>query len=336
MSRRFLFITMFLAGLAVFLIVPAALANGKVVVYSTNQAAQNEMMAAAFEKATGIKCEMVRAGSGVQLKRMKAEKGRPLGDVALGFSKIILMNNMDLWEPYKIKDFAAYPAEYKDPNGMWIGQMLHVMVFIYNTKLMKAAEAPKKWADFLDPKWQDKVAYCNPSNSGAAYTQLTAMLALWGDNKEGWAKITKVLKHSKITQQSSLVFTGVAAGEFPAGISMEYAGFRYKTSGSPMEVVYPAEGTIAYTEGAAIIKGAQNQANARKFLDWASSKPVREMIVAKFLRRPARSDVNFAKLVPGMAPLSQVKMISNYDEAFWTDKREPMLKKVNDILLKVK
>lgn len=335
MSRRFLSI-MFLAGLAVLLIAPAALANGKVVVYSSNQAAQNEMMAAAFEKDTGIKCEMVRAGSGVLLKRMKAEQGRSLGDVALGFSKILLLNNMDLWEPYKIKDFDAYPAEYKDPNGMWIGQMVHVMVFLYNTKLMKAADAPKKWGDFIDPKWQDKVAFCNPNNSGSAYTQLTAMLALWGDNKAGWSKIEKMLKHAKITQQSSLVYKGVATGEFPSGISMEYAGFRYKKGGSPMEVVYPAEGTIAYTEGAAVIKGAKNQANARKFLDWASSKPVREMIVTKFMRRPARSDIDFTKLMPGMLPLSKVKNIPNYDQAFWTGKRKEMLLKVKDILLKVK
>ena len=54
-------------------------ANGRVVVYSSNQQAQNDMMAEAFEKATGVKCEMVRAGTGVLVKKMIAEKGRPLG-----------------------------------------------------------------------------------------------------------------------------------------------------------------------------------------------------------------------------------------------------------------
>lgn len=335
MPRRFLLIAA-LAAIAAMMLAPSAWAAGKVVVYSTNQQAQNDMMAAEFEKATGIKCEMVRAGSGVTVKRIKAEKGRPLGDVVLGLSKIILVNNMDLWEPYKIKDFDIYPAEYKDPNGMWTGQMVHVMVFVYNTELMKAAEAPTKWADFIDPKWQDKVAYCNPNNSGSAYTQLTAMLALWGEGDEGWKKVEKVLKHAKVTQQSSLVYKGVAGGEFPSGITMEYAGFRYKKGGAPVEVVYPAEGTIAYTEGAAIIKGAKNQENARKFMDWASSKAAREKIVSEFMRRPARPDIDFAKLVPGMIPLSQVKQIPNYDRAYWTGKRKEMLVKTKDILLRVK
>lgn len=327
---------MVLAVLATIMFASGALADGKVVVYSTNQQAQNDMMAAEFEKATGIKCEMVRAGSGITLKRIRAEKDRPLGDVALGLSKILLNGNLDLWEPYKIKDWDVYPAEFKDPNGLWTGQMVHVMVFIYNTKLVSAAEAPKQWGDFLDPKWQDRVAFCNPNNSGSAYTQLTVMLDLWGTGDAAWNKVETLLKHAKVTQQSSLVYKGVAAGEFPTGITMEYAGYRYKKGGAPVEVVYPADGTVAYTEGAAIIKGAKNLENARKFMDWASSLEAREKIVSEFMRRPARPDIDFNALVPGMVPLSQVNQIKNYDQGRWTEERPEILKKVKDVLLRVK
>jgi iron(III) transport system substrate-binding protein len=316
--------------------VPCALANGKVVVYSSNQQQQNDVMAAAFEKATGIKCEMVRAGSGVLLKRMKAEKSRPLGDVALGLSKILLLNNMDLWEPYKIKDFAAYPAEYKDPNGMWVGKILHVMSFLYNTKLVLPGQAPKSWSDFLDPKWKDKVAFCNPNNAGSAYTQLTIMLSLWGENEAGWKKVETFLKNAKITQQSSIVYTGVANGEFPAGITLEYAVYRLKKDGAPVENVYPAEGTVAYTEGLAVIKGAPNRENARKFMDWATSVEVRKQILSQFLRRPAREDIDFSGLAPGMLPMAKVNLLKKYDEDYWTKKRTEVLEKVKDILLRVK
>lgn len=322
--------------LATIVFVPGVLAEGKVVVYSTNQQAQNDMMAADFEKATGIKCEMVRAGSGVTLKRIKAEKDRPLGDVALGLSKILLNANLDLWEPYKIKDWDVYPAEFKDPNGLWIGQMVHVMVFMYNTDLVSADQAPKTWSDFLDPKWQDRVAFCNPNNSGSAYTQLTVMLQLWGGGDKAWKKVEALLKHAKVTQQSSLVYKGVAQGEFPAGITMEYAAYRYKKGGAPVEVVYPADGTVAYTEGAAIIKGCQNQENARIFLDWASGLEARKKIVSEFMRRPARPDIDFNALVPGMVPLAQVNQIKDYNAERWTEERTPNLEKVKDVLLRVK
>jgi len=336
--KRLAYGLFWLGSLAIvgFFLAPSAQASGKVIVYTSNQQQQNDMMAAAFEKATGIKCEMVRAGSGVLVKRMKAEMNRPLGDVALGLSKMILLNNMDLWEPYKMKDFAAYPDEYKDPNGMWLGKILHVMTFIYNTKLLPAAQAPKAWSDFLDPKWQDKVAFCNPNNAGSAYSQLTIMFDLWGDNEAGWKKAEKFLKHAKITQQSSIVYTGVASGEFPVGITLEYAVHRLKKDGAPVEVVYPAEGTLAYTEGLAVIKGAPNRENARKFMDWATSKETRKQILAQFLRRPARGDVDLAEFAPGMIPLSKLALLKSYNEDYWTNKRPEVLEKVKDILLRVK
>ncbi len=322
--------------LASLMLLPAAFGAGNVVVYSTNQQAQNDMMAADFEKATGIKCEMVRAGSGVTLKRIMAEKERPLGDVVLGLAKPLLEGNLELWQPYKIKDWDAYPAEFKDPNGAWTGQMVHVMVFAYNTELVPAAKAPKAWADFLDPQWQDRFAFCNPNNSGSAFTQFTLMLDLWGAGDEAWKKAETVLKHAKITQQSSLVYKGVAGGEFPVGITMEYAGYRYKVGGAPVEVIYPSDGTVAYTEGAAIIKGCKNLENAKAFMDWASGLEARKKIVKEFMRRPARTDIDFNALVPGMIPLSQVKQLTNYDNDRWTEERPEVLAKVKDILLRVK
>jgi len=313
-----------------------ALAAGKVIVYSSNQQQQNDMMAAAFEKETGVKCEMVRAPTGVMMKKIRAEKNRPLGDVAIGLGKIILVNNIDLWEAYKVKDFAAYPVDYKDPNGMWIGKIVHLMVFMYNTKMVPGAQAPRAWSDFLEPQWQNKVSYCNPNNAASSYTQLTIMLSLWGDNEEGWKKVEKFLKNALITEQSANVYTSVANGEVPAGITMEYAGYRYKTGGAPIEVVNPAEGTVAYAEGLAVIKDCPNRENARKFMDWATGLEARKLVLAQFLRRPAREGIDFSSLVPGMIPLSKIKLLKNYDEDYWTKKQPEVLGKVKDILLRVK
>ncbi len=312
------------------------LAAGKVIVYSSNQQQQNDMMAAAFEKATGVKCEMVRAPTGVLVKKIKAEKNRPLGDIALGLGKIIMVNNIDFWEPYKVKDFAAYPADYKDPNGMWIGKIVHLMVFMYNTKMVPGAQAPKAWSDFLEPQWQNKVSFCNPNNAASSYTQLTIMLSLWGDNEAGWKKVEKFLKNALITEQSANVYTSVANGEVPAGITMEYAAYRYKVGGAAIEVVNPAEGTVAYTEGLAIIKGCPNRENARKFMDWATGLEARKLVLSQFLRRPAREGMDFSSLVPGMIPLSKIKLLKNYDEDYWTKKQPEVLEKVKDILLRVK
>ncbi len=322
--------------LAMLLSVPSVKAAGKVVVYSSNQQQQNEMMAAAFEKETGIKCEMVRAPTGVLVKKIKAEKNRPLGDVALGLGKIILVNNLDLWDLYKVKDFAAYPADYKDPSGLWIGKIVHLMIFMYNTKTVPVAQAPHAWSDFLEPQWRNRFSFCNPSNAASSYTQLTIMLSLWGDNDAGWKKVETFLKNALITEQSANVYTSVANGEAPAGITMEYAAYRYKIGGSPIEIVNPVEGTVAYTEGLAVIKGGPNRESARKFMDWATGLEARKMVLSQFLRRPAREDLDFSSLVPGMIPLSKINLLKNYDENYWIKKQSEVLEKVKDILLRVK
>ncbi len=323
-------------ALAALLSMAPALAAGKVIVYSSNQQQQNDMMASAFEKETGVKCEMVRAPTGVMLKKIRAEKNRPLGDVAIGLGKIILVNNMDLWEAYKVKDFAAYPADYKDPNGMWIGKIVHLMVFMYNTKMVSGSQAPKAWSDFLEPQWQNKVSFCNPNNAASSLTQLTIMLSLWGDDEAGWKKVEQFFRNALVTEQSANVYTSVANGEVPAGITMEYAAFRYKTGGSPIEIVYPSEGTIAYAEGLAMIKGGPNRENARKFMDWATGLEARKLVLSQFMRRPARQDIDFSRVMPGMIPLSKIKLLKNYDEGYWTKRQTQILEKVKDILLRVK
>jgi len=73
--------------LSVFLHAIIALAQGRVVVYSSNQQEQNDMMATSFEKATGIKCEMIRAGTGILLKRCRPKKVVPWGMSSSGWPK---------------------------------------------------------------------------------------------------------------------------------------------------------------------------------------------------------------------------------------------------------
>ena len=65
----------------------------------------------------------------------------------------------------------ATPAEYRDPDDLWIGNNLHLLVILQNTKLVPDDQGPKSWADLLDPKWKGKIAFTDPANSGSAYSQ---------------------------------------------------------------------------------------------------------------------------------------------------------------------
>jgi iron(III) transport system substrate-binding protein len=45
-----------------------------------------------------------------------------------------------------------------------------------------------------------------------------------------------------------------------------------KRQGAAIDVVYPTDGVAWTFEGNALVKGAKNPQNARRFLDWAVSK----------------------------------------------------------------
>ncbi len=308
-----------------------AQAAKKLVVYTSNDSTLNDLVFGAFRNETGIEVEPVAAGSGVVMRRLQAEKARPLGDIVWGVSRSLLQTNKALFEPYASKNRDATPAEFRDPDNLWIGNNLHLLVILQNTKLVPAAEGPKSWADLLDPKWKGKIAFTDPANSGSAYATVTMLVDLWGGGEAGWKKVAQLFKNLKVLNRSSLVFQGVGNGEYPLGISLEYAGPLWAQGGAPVKVVYPADGTTASMEGVAVIKGGPNSENAKVFVDYINAKAVREMILKATFRRPTRSDLDLSSLPGGLPPLSAVKLV-NYDEEGWTEKRAKTLEQIKDVI----
>lgn len=309
----------------------ASLAQPKVVVYSSNDDTLHKLVFAAFTKETGIAVEPVTAGSGVVVKRIQTEKDRPGGDIVWGISRSLLETNKQFFLPYRSKNHDAVPAEFRDPADLWIGTNLHLLVILQNTKVVPEAEGPKTWSDLLDPKWKGKIAFTDPANSGSAYTNITLLVDQFGGGGAGWAKVTQLLANTRVLNRSSLVFQGVGKGEYALGISLEYAGYVWAAGGAPVKTIYPADGTLAQMEGVAIIKGGPNADSARAFADYVGRKDVREMILKGTFRRPARQDLDLAKLPGSMPPLSGLKLLA-YKEAAWTEVRPATLDKIKDLV----
>jgi len=328
LTRRFALLVIAAATLAS---TNAVHAQNKVVVYSANDANLNRFVFDGFTKETGITVEGIEAGSGVLFRRIASEHERPLGDIIWGVSRILLQSNKAQLAPYASKNKDAVPAQFRDPQDLWIGTNVHLLVILQNTKLVPAGSGPKTWADLLDPKWKDKVAFTDPGNSGSAYTNVTMLAQLWGPGNAGWEKVTRLLGNTKVLNRSTLVFQGVGNGEFPLGMSLEYAGLQWAAGGAPVKVVYPKDGTVAQMEGVAVIKGGPNPEAAKKFVDYITRKSVREEIMRKFFRRAARQDLDLSKLPGQMPALSDVKIVK-YDEEDWAAKRAESLKKIQDIV----
>jgi iron(III) transport system substrate-binding protein len=325
-------------GIAVCLTIVATLAlggpaagEGRLVVYSANDANLNRFVFDAFTRDTGIGVDPVEGGSGVMFRRIASEREHPLGDVVWGVSRALLTSNRALLAPYASKNKNAVPAEFRDPEDHWIGTNVHLLVILENTKLVAADAGPKTWADLIDPQWKGKIAFTDPANSGSAFTNLTMLAQLWGGGDAGWDKVGQLLANTRVLNRSTLVFQGVGNGEFALGMSLEYAGLLWASNGAPVKVVYPKDGTVAQMEGVAIIKGGPNPDAAKAFVDYVTRKDVREAILRFAFRRAARTDLDLAKLPGQMPALADVKIIP-YDEDAWGARRAETLQKIQDLI----
>lgn len=279
---------------------------GEVVVYSSNQPEMMDMLAKDFEQKSGHKVTVVRMGTGEAMKRIDAEKENPLGDVFASGDVAVLDNAKANFMAYKSKEAAVLPADYADKDSKWTSSNVHLMVIMVNTDLVKPEDMPKSWKDLLDPKWKGKVVMANPQKSGSAYAQLYGLHKLVGD-----AGLAKLVDNLKIVDSSSLVYKGVAAGEFPCSITMEYAAYRYIAGGQKnIQIVYPAEGAIAAPEAVAVIDKCKNTEAAKQFVDYLLSADVENAIFQKYYRRPARPD---AVKIEGLPALREIKLMPGID-----------------------
>ena len=133
-----------------------------------------------------------------------------------------------------------YPAEHRDADGLFASFRIWLCVIGYNTNLVKPEDAPKSFADLLDPKWVGKIVKAHPGYSG---TIMTATFQIARDL--GWDYLEKLAKQKVMQVQSATdPPKKLALGERAVmADGNEYNLFQLKETGEPVEIVYPTEGT---------------------------------------------------------------------------------------------
>lgn len=306
--------------------------SNELTLYSPHPAETINLVVEEFKKQTGIKVEVVAAGTGELLKRVESETANPLGDILWGGGAESLASYTKFFEPYASKELEFIDKQYYDKDNLWTGESPLPMVIMYNTNLVDEANAPTSWADILKPEFKGKIAMADPAKSGSAYTILATMIeAAGGDNDKGWGFIKDFYGalDGKVLSSSSGVYKGVADGEYSVGLTLEKEAIKYVLAEAPVKIVYPSDGTSAIPDGAAIIKGAKNMDNAHKFIDFVLSKETQEIMSSKLSRRSIRND---ATPPEGLEVLSTIKLV-DYDFEWAATEKEAILKQWKDILV---
>ena len=264
------------------------------VVYTSNNVQTVDVAVDIIKRrAPGLTVQKVASGTGALMKRIEAESANPLGDVVWGAGFDTLAAFKQNFQPYKSPEAKGLDAALIGTGDLWAASNLHVMVVMVNDKQLKGNPMPKTWADLANPIWKGKIVMGDPVSSGSAYGQVYGLYKLLGEDG-----LKKLAANVVVSKSSAQVYRGVADGEYPLGVTMEYAAYSYVAGGQKdVKLVYPADGTFVQPEAVAIIKNPKNGAQAAQQLyDQLLSREVQEAELVENFRRPSRADIDVAKL----------------------------------------
>jgi len=263
-------------------LIEAAKKEGKVVWYTSVDLPLAEKIAKMFEATyQGIAVRVERTGAERVFQRIGQEYASRIHSVDVvnssDASHFIVWKRDGLLEPYVPEDVAKYyPTEHKDPDGMFASFRVWLCIIAYNTNLVKKEEAPKSFADLLDPKWKGKIVKAHPSYSG---TIMTATYQMQRDL--GWSYYEKLAQQNVMQVQSSAdPPKRLALGERAImADGNEYNIFEIKENGGPVEPVYATEGSPLIVGPTGMFKAAPNPNAAKLFCNFSFSPEAQQLII---------------------------------------------------------
>ena len=269
-----------LAGLAVLAAILCATgtarAQGRLNMVCAPSADWCEAIVAAFQRDTGVRVNMVRKSSGEILAQVRAEAQNPKLDLWFGASTDthFAAAEDNLLAPYTSPNMAELQPwalkAHAQSGGRCVGVSSGAIAIAYNSELLKkkSLAPPATWADLLGPAFRGEVQLPNPNSSGTAYTIIAGFVQLWGEDA-AFAYLKQL--HANVnayTRSGAAPVKAVARGEAGVAISFNMEALTEKYAGFPIEVAYPPEGTSYEVACMAIIRGARNEGEARRFYDW--------------------------------------------------------------------
>jgi iron(III) transport system substrate-binding protein len=290
-------------------LIEAARQEAKVVFYSSMDLPVGEKLGKAFEaQYPGVAVQIERSGSERLFQRVAQEFASNIhaADVinSSDASHFIPWKKSGWLAPFVSDDIAEYfPAEYRDPDGMFATTRIWLSSIAYNTNLVKPEDAPRSFADLLDPRWAGKMVKGHPAYSGTIMTATFQMV-----RELGWEYFEKLARQRVMQVQSST--------DPPKKLSLgeravmadgnEYGVVLLKEAGQPVEPVYPTEGTPTISGPSGIFASAPHPNAARLFQAWLHTRETQQFFIDFTAQYSVHAQV---KSKPGRRKISDIKLM---------------------------
>ena len=290
-------------------LIEAARQEAKVILYSSMDLPVGEKLGKAFEaQYPGIAVQIERSGSERLFQRVAQEFSSNIHAADLinssDASHFIPWKKSGWLAPFVSEDMVRYfPPEHRDPDGMFATTRIWLSSIAYNTTLVKPEDAPKSFADLLNPKWAGKMVKGHPAYSGTIMTATFQMV-----RELGWEYFEKLAKQRIMQVQSST--------DPPKKLSLgeravmadgnEYGVVLLKEAGQPVEPVYPTEGTPTISGPTGIFAAAPHPNAARLFQAWLHTRQTQQFFIDFTAQYSVHAQVQSK---PGRRRFSDIKLM---------------------------
>ena len=245
--------------------------SGKLVVYSGYSEEYVENLYKRFTEDTGIQLD-IRYGESPALVATLREEGDATPAQVFYAQDAGSMGAVEqLLAPLPQGDLDLIPAQYRDPQGRWVGVTGRIRVLAYNTDRVDPATLPGSVLELGSPDWKGGDVGVAPTN--ASFVGFIAAMRLAIGDERTQAFLDGLATHAKTYEKNGQIVDAIASGEVDTGLVNHYYLYEKLASdpGAPIANHFftPGDvGSFVNISTVGILKGAADNANAKRFVNY--------------------------------------------------------------------
>ena len=286
--------------------------NNEINIYSQRHYQVDKKQYENFEKKTGIKINVIKAGADELLERLYNKGKNSPADLFVTVDAGKLQKGVEKGLFQKIinkKIESNIIADLKDANSYWVPVTYRARLIVYSNERVLSSEL-STYEDLANPKWKGKILVRSSSN---AYNQalMASMYANIGEEAtKKWSKgiVNNLARDPKGNDRDQVKAIASGQGDL-AIVNSYYIGMLLSSekesevlAGKSISVFFPNQakedrGTHVNISGFALTKNAPNPENAIKLLEYLTDVEAQNTYVNNSFEYPINPKVKPSKIV---------------------------------------
>lgn len=252
-----------------------AQAEGGFTLYTALSELREIAVVEVFQEDTGLNVDIVRLGGGPLFERIASELGGNVLEADVirqtDYALAVELDDIGAWQDYCPLNIDEIDPDLRfggDEDCGYYATMQPTYALAYNTALVEAEDAPQTWDDLLDEQWRNNICVAHIGSGGSTWAR-----DLWLRDEKGieyWEALAA--QNPQITGAAGQVTEELTRGECAVSMNLPGTVSLAIEEGAPLQIVFPEDGIVAYSQWTGMAAGAQNEASAQVFLNWHLSQ----------------------------------------------------------------